>query len=112
MGLKRLYRLSKEDIEVLIKQQKSLNSSHFTAKMAISDSREGIKVAFIASKKIFTTAILRNKAKRRAREVFRKVLPEIGLIKAIFILRKSILDAKIADLSADFAKACAIIGRK
>lgn len=62
---------------------------------------------FVAKKKIFKTAILRNKAKRRARHAFKKSLQDIGDIGSktyslIFFLERDIIQESFNNIVQSF----------
>ena len=60
------------------------------------------KPAFIASKKEFKTAVLRNKAKRRAKSAFFNAFGGRKDKFGLFLLKKDILSEKIASISETF----------
>lgn len=62
------------------------------------------KPAFIASKKEFKTAVLRNKAKRRARNAFCSIFLGKKGIFGLFLLKKDILKEKIPLISESFKR--------
>ena len=75
-------------------------------------SHSEIRVGFTATKKI-GGAVVRNKAKRRLREVARRVLPEFGVIGTdyVFIARQSTCSRTFSDLVEDGKKALLTLSR-
>lgn len=63
---------------------------------------QGIRVGYVASRKI-GTAVARNKAKRRLREVVRRVFPEKASLSLDYVLiaRRCVLTQDFAILSKD-----------
>ncbi len=58
--------------------------------------------AFVASKKEFKTAVLRNKAKRRARSAFFSIFGNKKAVFGLFLLKKAILKEKFSSLCDSF----------
>ena len=75
--------------------------------------RDGIGVGFTATKKI-GNAVIRNRAKRRLREVARTLLPELGLTghDYVFIARDSTTARQWTDLLDDTRKALITLSRR
>lgn len=99
------YRLSRAEIEFVVKNGKNSHFSSFSLKYTYFSSNTKPKVAFVASKKIFKTAVERNKAKRRAREAFRRVVLDSKPYFMVFFLKKVILDIPFKSLESEFAQA-------
>ena len=75
------------------------------------DASPGIRVGFTASKKI-GNAVLRNRAKRRLREIARMILPAQGVAGWDYVLvaRPSVTETRdFADLLADMETALRVI---
>jgi len=76
----------------------------------------GVRVGFSVSKKV-GGSVVRNKARRRMKEAFRALLPQIGGKNAhlVFIARAAISEAQYAQIAADMRyllKKCGLIGGK
>lgn len=85
-------------------------SARFVTLIGRPNARTGDRLGIIASRKI-GGAVVRNRAKRRLRELFRKQEPdraaERGLraLDVVVIARREIADATPAALDADFTRA-------
>jgi ribonuclease P protein component len=66
-----------------------LNSPSFTLKYGASD--EGLKVAVAVSKKVDKRAVVRNKIKRKFRELIKKQLGKNDPLSLIFYIKKTAL---------------------
>ncbi len=76
-------------------------------------SGSGLRCAFSVGKKYSVKAVVRNKLKRRLREVFRKwhtLLPEDTWL--LFMPLPDAVNADFAALEADFKKLCGAIASK
>lgn len=104
--LSKANRLSRREIELIIKNGKSIHSPLFGAKLLYpSGSLNSVsKASFVASKKLFPLAVTRNKVKRKARESFRKIIKEIKPVNAVIFLKKEALLSKTNDFSLEFLK--------
>ena len=73
---------------------------------------DGIRVGFTATRKI-GGAVVRNRAKRRLREVALRVLPEFGVpgTDYVFIARQSTCSRTFSDLVEDGKKALLTLAR-
>jgi len=100
--MNRSYSLTRAEIVDVIKNGKPLHSLAFTMKTVSGESIKNIKIAFIAPKKIFPTAVLRNKAKRRAKEIVRKLLRDFKNAKYVFLLKKQAVEMDTKTLTEAF----------
>lgn len=84
----------------LLSQKGRVIYSPFYA-LRLRPSREPTKVGFVTSTKVFKTAVKRNRAKRRMREVLRLLKADWPKqIDALFILKYDVLDASHDELMA------------
>jgi ribonuclease P protein component len=84
----------------LLSQKGRVIYSPFYA-LRLRPSQAATKVGFVTSAKIFRTAVKRNRAKRRMREVLRLLKSEWPKqIDLLFILKIEALDAESADLQS------------
>lgn len=104
--LSKANRLSRSEIELIIKTGKSINSPFFSGKWSFPSipARNLAKASFVVSKKVFPKAVVRNRVKRRAREAFRSVLSELKSVNVVFFMKKESLLAKTNDISLEFIK--------
>ncbi len=81
--------------------------------MRENQDRTGIGIGFTATKKI-GNAVIRNRAKRRLREVARALLPELGLSghDYVFIARDGTTARQWTDLLDDTRKALITLSRR
>jgi ribonuclease P protein component len=81
--------------------------------MRENSKRSGIGMGFTATKKI-GNAVIRNRAKRRLREVARALLPELGLVNHdyVFIARNSTTARDWTDLLDDTRKALITLSKR
>ena len=81
--------------------------------MRENTTRSGIGMGFTATKKI-GNAVIRNRAKRRLREVARALLPELGLAGHDYVLiaRNSTTARQWTDLLDDTRKALITLSRR
>ncbi len=93
--LKKIFRLSRVKRSV---GEKTIDSPLF--KLRFSENGENVpKFAFIISKKIDKSAVIRNKVKRRLASEIEKILKDIKPgYNFVFIVKKEILDRKTNDL--------------
>lgn len=92
-------RIKKEsDFFLIIKKAKAFNSDLLVLKKAknnLKDSRFG----FVVSQKISKKAVVRNKIKRRMREIIRKCLKQIAPgFDFVFFARKSITEKTFQEI--------------
>ena len=97
--LPRLYRLKKKsDFDRLLKKGKFQNG-RFLAIKFVSNDQENSRFGFLAAKKNFKKAALRNKIKRRLREMVRQ---KLSLVKPgydiVLIARPGIEDKKPVEI--------------
>lgn len=84
----------------LLSQKGRVIYSPFYA-LRLRPSREPTKVGFVTSTKVFKTAVKRNRAKRRMREVLRLLKTEWPKhADLLFILKYDVLHAAFPDLQA------------
>jgi len=83
-----------KDFALLSQKGRVVFGPFFT--LRFRQSKEGSKVGFVCSAKIFKTAVARNRAKRRLREAARIVRPEWPIQMDLLCI------AKIEVLTADF----------
>jgi len=96
-----------------------VREGHYSAKggvvvqMRENPKRIGIGIGFTATKKI-GNAVMRNRAKRRLREVARHLLPDFGLIgyDYVFIARNSTITRDWTELLDDARKALITLSRR
>lgn len=103
--LKKINRISqRKDFEEVKSKGEMINSPLFGALCLINETTE-VKFGFIISKKISKKAVERNKIKRRMSEILRKKLTVFKPgTKIIFLTKKSILGAKIAEVEKEIEK--------
>ncbi len=99
--LKKPYRLSKKEFEVIISGGKAIHCPIFTF-VYISSTNKNMGLSAVASKKNFKTAVQRNKIRRRIygsieRVIHGQVLP----IQGIFLAKTAIIkaDSGVIDLN-------------
>lgn len=81
--------------------------------MRQNEARQGFGIGFTATKKI-GNAVIRNRAKRRLRQVAQQLLPEFGLAghDYVFIARNSTTARDWTDLLDDARKALITLSRR
>lgn len=83
----------------LLSQKGRVVYSPFYA-LRLRPSKEPTKVGFVTSTKVFKTAVKRNRAKRRMREVLRLLKSEWPKhVDLLFILKYNVLEATTAQLN-------------
>ena len=103
-------RLKAEDVALLMETGRALSSGSFLLKYLKKGQTEPFYIGFIAPKKVFKTAVLRNQAKRRGRAIFQgfyKENPEISAKKGLFlafILRPQVLKSEFAEVKAELSQ--------
>lgn len=100
-------KLSRSEIVDLLKVGRKTYSTHFTLIYKEGSPEDPFySPVFVASKKIWKSAVYRNKAKRRAREAFRKFLKdkEIKNKQRVFLLKKPIVEEDFKILVREFGK--------
>ena len=76
-------------------------SGRFMTLFVASNGGKGSRLGIAATRKL-GSAVVRNRAKRLARELFRKQKPPAGL-DVVLVPRREMLDAPFASLEADYA---------
>ncbi|MDP3956025.1 MAG: ribonuclease P protein component [bacterium] len=83
----RSVRLSRGDIESLVKYGKRLNTQCFTLRVLRRDGIKPSRVAVSVSKKVLKKAVDRNRAKRRVREalgaIYANMLPGLDVLVVV-----------------------------
>ena len=80
-------RLNKEKFLIVMKKGKMIHSPLFSLYYL---EAENMAFSAAASKKVSKKAVIRNRNKRRIREIFRKQVPEIALGEYIIFIKKDI----------------------
>lgn len=98
--LPRVDRLRKmRDFALLSQKGRAVYSPFYT--LRFRPSLEATKVGFVASAKIFKTAVKRNRVKRRMREALRLVRTEWPVkFDLLFVIKEEVLKAEFTDLVA------------
>jgi ribonuclease P protein component len=88
-----------KDFALLSQKGRVIYSPLYTLRLRPSDVPT--KVGFVTSTKVFKTAVKRNRAKRRMREVLRGLKNDWPKgVDLLFILKYGVLNAKVSDLVA------------
>ncbi len=86
------------EIRDVIKKGKTFSSPAFFFRLK-NNNLSVIRAGFVISSKAIKKAVLRNKIKRRAREIFRKLLPDLkGAFDMVFIFSNKSRDFEFKDL--------------
>ena len=80
-------------------------SGRFMTLFVAANGGKGSRLGVAATRKL-GSAVVRNRAKRLARELFRKQKPPAGL-DVILVPRREMLDAPFASLEADYSRTLA-----
>lgn len=98
--LPRVDRLRKmRDFALLSQKGRAVYSPFYT--LRFRPSQEATKVGFVASAKIFKTAVKRNRVKRRMREALRLVKADWPVkFDLLFVIKDEVLKAEFTDLVA------------
>lgn len=96
------HRLLKKQVEMVIKEGKTINSSFFSVKV-LKNQENKAKIAFIAPKKMFKKAVLRNKAKRKLREMARSNIQKMVGFDVVFMAKQGLNDQNKAFLLEEFS---------
>jgi len=98
--LPKIDRLRRAKDFALLSQKGRVVYSPFYA-LRLRPTQSPTKVGFVTSTKVFKTAVKRNRAKRRLREILRHVKKEWPQnVDLLFILKFEVLDAKHEELVA------------
>lgn len=97
------HRLLKNEVEIVLKEGKTINSSFFSLKI-LKNQENKLKFAFIAPKKIFKKAVLRNKVKRRLRELVRKIADRNSGLDVVLMAKTGFDQQNKAYLHEEFSK--------
>ena len=93
-----------KDFALLSQKGRVVYSPFFALRLRPSEG--ATKVGFVTSTKVFKTAVKRNRAKRRMREVLRLLKSEWpNHFDLLFILKPEVLDAKSEELHAAVKRA-------
>ena len=100
--LKKNFRLTKKkDFNRLATHGRSIFGIYSTLRIN-RNNQNNKKIGFIISTKIFKRAVKRNRAKRRYREIIKKILPQIpNNYHYLFILKPKTLDADFQKMEQD-----------
>ncbi len=103
--LPKLERLRRAKDFALLSQKGRVIYSPFFA-MRLRPSQTATKVGFVTSSKVFKTAVLRNRGKRRMRETLRLLKAEWPKnFDLLFILKTEVLGAEFQDLRGAVVRA-------
>jgi len=109
--LSREHRLDSEGVSLVMSKGRVVTSPSFLFRVLESKNAGTFKLAAVAPKKIFKTAVLRNKVKRRTRAALFSVLKHAGLMAknnavavrsaffGIFIANQQVLTAPFSQLT-------------
>lgn len=95
--LRKALRLPRTNIPEVVNKGVSLHTQFFTLKI-LPSLEAGPQFAFVASKKNFKQAVMRNKARRRMKAVISKFRNDIVPLSAVFLLKKDILTCDFNDI--------------
>ena len=105
--MKRVYSLSAKEIPLIIKDSHKYSCGFFYVRYKdLKETEKGLlpKFAFIASKKDFKKATLRNFVKRRLKEGVNSYLKEFPSKVYLFFIQKSSEEADFKDLKKEVEK--------
>jgi ribonuclease P protein component len=99
------YRINKHDVEKVMKKGVYYHSSFFSLKV-LPNNLEKSLFAVIISKKVAKSAVLRNRNKRRVREVIKKIFDKLNFSSSyfIFIIKKDLSTLPYSDLLKEVAE--------
>jgi len=98
--------LSSSQIALIIKTGRAYNSGSFVLKTPVRNEeleKDEFFGAFIVSKKVFSKAVDRNKAKRRIREAFKEAVKGVKKEKLtpasfVFLIKKGVVKTPFAEI--------------
>ena len=95
-------KLTRNDFTTVFESSKVYSSSHFTFRFVKASSWDEFGVAVVVSKKIESSAVNRNKVKRRAYYALKVLSEDIKQpFKGIFVVKKSIRNMDFYDLELE-----------
>lgn len=95
--LRKALRLPRAAIAEVVHKGKSTHTSLFTLK-TLPSLEKGPLFAFVASKKVFKQAVMRNKAKRRIKAVISGFKDRLVPFSGVFLLKKDIITCDFNDI--------------
>ncbi len=88
--LKRAYRVSKKEFDIVIETGKAVHSDFFWLRY-VKSQEIATKIAVIAPKKIAKTAVLRNKIRRKVYEAIRPIYDSVKPGYIVIVSAKDLL---------------------
>lgn len=106
LTMPRRHRLSRRDFEVLGRSpRKRIGGTYFFLTLAPSPGGAGIQSACVVSKKVSPRANVRNRIKRRCRDIVRKILFPASFSGALlFTAKREASGASHAEMKADIER--------
>lgn len=91
--LSKTHRLSKrKDFDLVFKRGRVVTDRAMFLKFVKTSSGQPLRAAFVISAKTEKSAVKRNRARRQAREAFRKIIPELPVgYDLVFTIKPSFL---------------------
>ncbi len=97
--LKKNNKLSRKDFTTVFDKRKVHPSLHFTLRVLPVDSWDEFGVAVVVSKKIESSAVDRNKAKRRVYYALKVLSEDLEKpFRGVFVMRKTVIGMDFYDL--------------
>lgn len=97
----KIHILDSKGVTLVMSQGRAVQAGSFLLKTLKNSSTQGVNVSFVAPKKVFKTAVARNRAKRRGRALFQALLKEQRVSpgqKLVFVLRPPTIQQDFAVL--------------
>ncbi len=102
--LSKVQRLNTAGVATVMSHGRAVQSGSFLLKYIKKGPTGATQAAFVAPKKVFKTAVLRNKAKRRGRAILSRLCQEYSLQKGfllVFLFRPAVTEGEFARLLAE-----------